>query len=382
METKTVNGEALFPEGYPARCDVSHEELVEMKERFFDEDDDFGQYVDSGWPPRDDQGNVYPIFFDTEEVDDRGKIRDHNWYPYDPFGGNLEPITREELGACNAPMQDWRNRYPEVRFCGRPTNMKGGEYDYCSLHKGRKEVTQTAEEAVQTGLYVQSVDHLYEKLSPWKKLIGWGTFESLMGESAHTFAPEYEERTLDFSDEPFQPDGVDDDGVFEVKFGYPTDHVQRALALYVAAMKTVTMITVQPKVMHEDREAGEGMMEERGVQHAQLTAPPSEHDSSPQQFETIEGWEEHHLNLPLSRVISDQPKLLEMGGVSTDPTAESNDNVDADDIVLELQADVDGVDTVEGGTDPNAFEDYEAESEKMLEKADSHGESSDKADGN
>jgi hypothetical protein len=235
---------------------------------------------------------------------------------------------------------------------------------------------ETAEEAMQTGLWARSIDHYYTKLDPLKKLFGWGTFESLMGESTHQFAPEYEPREFDFSeadiDERFWPEGVDEDGLLEVRCAYPTEHGDRAVALYVAAMMSVQMISVQPRIMYEDREAGEGMMESRTIEHAQLTAPPSEHDPTDQQFKTLETWSEHHLNLPLSRLVTDRPKLLEYGGVTSD--AEDSGSVSDEEIVMEIQADVEDesvtTEVGEGSQDPNLLgsdeTEYMSESEMIV----------------
>lgn len=357
------------PEEYPARCDVSRTDLERIRERFLDDEDPFAERIDTGWPPEDSAGNVYPIWFEADDLTERGDLLDHNGNHYKAFSGNLEPIEREEWGACNAPLSYWRERYPNIRYCGRISNSYDEEYTYCPTHKGRDNVMKSAEEHIQTGLWTKTVDHLYEHVGPWKKLVGWGTFESLMGESAYEFGVEYRARTFDFSDEPVQPDDADDEGQLHARCGYPTQHADPALSLYVAAMMGVQMISVQPRVMFEDREAGEGMMESKTVEAAQLTAPPSEHDPSPQQFETLETWSEHHLNLPLSRLVTDRPKLLERGGVSTE-AAEADDGVSQDDITLEIQADPEGIDTTEGGSDPNALgDDYTAESEKIAASA-------------
>jgi len=126
---------------------------------------------------------------------------------------------------------------------------------------------------------------------------------------------------------------------------------------------SVQMIQVQPTIMAED-EDGEGMMEEKQVTNAQLRSPT---ESNPDQYwKTIESWQEHHLNIPFSRLVSDHPRLLERGGVDTDPESES-DGVSGDDIVLEIDADPDGVETTDEGTDPNVFadEDYESPSERI-----------------
>jgi len=128
----------------------------------------------------------------------------------------------------------------------------------------------------------------------------------------------------------------------------------------------VQMITVQPRIMFEDEDEGERMMESKTIETAQLTAPPSEHDPSPQEFKTLETWSEHHLNLPLSRLVTDRPKLLERGGVGVDAD-DKNETMAGDDLVLEIQADHEGTETGDGGTDPNAFEDYKSESERIVE---------------
>lgn len=350
---------------YPADVSISDDEYRELKAALTS-NDDWKCYVEE-WPPTDAAGNAYPLWFTVDELNERGELIDSFNNNYNPFAGNRQPVSDDDITRCNTPLKNWRERYPSIRFCGQMLDVYDDDYTYCYIHKGRDNVN-TAEEQIQTGLHVKSLDYLYEKLSPWKKLVGWGTFESLMGESNYEYGVEYEPRRFDFSDEPFVPDGADEDDVLDVKCGYPTQYNANALYLYVAAMQTVQLISVQPKIMREDREAGEGMMESRQIETAQLTAPPSEHDPSPQEFKTIETWGEHHLNLPMSRLIKDQPRLLEMGGVDTDPDSES-DTASADDLVLEIEADPDAVETTEDtGTDPNQLgDDLTAESERILE---------------
>jgi len=356
------------PATYPAPCDISQKELKRLKEYFEDDETDLGVSVHGGWPPTDELGNAYQIWFTVDDLDARSRLLDSNWNPYPPFSGNLEPVERDEWTCCNAPLNNWRDRYPSLRLCGAitKTDENGDRYDNCRTHK-RPATMKSAEEQLQTGLFTKTVDHLYDKLSPWKKLIGWGTFESLMGESTYEYGVEYREDTLDFSESEYKPADVDEDDILSLKMGYPTQRIDGALSLYVAAMKTVQLITVQPRIMYENVEEGEGMMESKTIEKAQLTAPPSEHDPSPQQFKTIETWNEHHLNLPMSRLITDRPKLLERGGVVTDPE-DDTDEVGADDIVLEIDASPDEVDTKEDtGTDPNQFDDYQSKSEEIVD---------------
>lgn len=365
---------ATSTDAYPARCEITDDQLRTLYKRFVDEDDAFGQGASESWPPKDDNGIVYPLVFTPEELNDDGTLDCPNYSnTYKPFGGNLSPLeSREDSGMplCNAPLSNWRDRYPEIRYCGSTVNNV--EKPYCFVHRGREDLMQTAEETLQTGVGVQSIDRFYRNVGPWKRLLAWGTFESLMGESTHNFGVEYEPKTFDFSECAEVPPSATADDELTVKCGYPTQYTDAAISLFVAAMKTVQMIAVQPKIVAANGD-DEGVMERRVVQNAQLTAPPSEHDTSPQQFKTLEGWEEHHLNLPLSRIVRDRPKLLERGGIDTSVDSESS-NV-SDDVVLEIEADIDDVAedaTVAeeaGGTDPNynnvGQNEFQTETEKI-----------------
>lgn len=363
-------GPCETPQTYPNRCDCSTEELRELKDFYESDDNQLSRGCSDDWPPRDRSENVYPIFFTPDELNDDGKLTDSNGSVYPPFSGELEPLQGMESPICNFPLQKWRDRYPEVRYCGQYCQRSGKDDYHPNCYNHRNMSPKTAEAHLQSGMYTKTVDHMYDSLNPWKKLVGWGTFESLMGESEYEYAPEYEERNLDFSEEPIIPDDCDEDGILTVKMGYPTDHGDRALSLYVAAMKTVQMIAVQPQIMEENPEEGVGMMEAKTVESAQLTAPPSEHDPSPQQFKTLETVGEHHLNLPLSRLVTDRPKLLEYGGVPTDASAETDDDIDADEIVLEIEADPDNVQNEDKDpSDPNQFRDLTPESERIKEAA-------------
>ena len=363
-------------EDYPASCTVSVDELNELVSRFHDDDDGYGSRIDQQWPVEDNEGNVYPIFYTADEVDQKGRLTDQNGTTYRPFSGNLEPTSYDNRGVCNTPLNNWRQRYHRIRYCDQLTI---GDNTFCSTHNRvdpsgmptMKDTEtlgelQSAEELMQTGLSVQTLDHYYSNVDPVKRLLGWGDFEALMGESSYEFGVEYEPKTFDFSDSTVKPQGIDEDDQLTVKCGYPTEHVDRALSLFCAAMMGIQMITVQPRIMHEDEDAGQRMMETKTIEHAQLTSP-TEADPS-QDYKTLETWSEHHLNLPLSRIIRDRPDLLEYGGVGVD-VEDGSDTIDEDDVVLEIQADAENVETVDGGTDPNAFEGNKAPSEEIVDKA-------------
>ena len=367
----------LTPQQYPARCDCTEEEYRELIERFAGtERRTFGESLDQEWPPTDQAGNVYPIFFTPDDLNKDGNLEDTNGDDYRPFTGNIEPVAHHgEYDRCGTPVAKWRQRYPSVRYCKAPA-FDG--MTFCLKHRNRIDPTNlptmadetldnlgSAEELMQTGLFTQTIDHFYSNLDPLKKLVGWGTFESLMGESSYEFGIEYEPRKFDFSEADVQPEGVNEDGILTVKCGYLTQHVDPALSLYVAAMMGLQMVTVQPRIMYENEAEGERMMETKTVEHAQLTAPTENNPS--QDFQTLETWTEHHLNLPLSRLVTDRPKLLERGGVGTDAD-EGSDSISGEEIVFDIEASPDGdIETTEDtGTDPNAFDGMEAASEEIV----------------
>jgi len=373
---------SLTPDSYPGECTVTAEALQEVKDTLTDpSNDDWKSYVED-WPPSDRAGNVYPIFFTVDELNSRGEVVDSNGNNYNPFAGVCSPVVNDSETAdyCNTPLNNWKERYPNIRFCDQIV-VKAVDRDLCHVHKGRTtETMRTAEDYTQSGFFHKTIDHLYADLTPWQRLFGWGVYESLMGDSSYDFAVEYRPHTFDFSDEVLRPDDCDDDGLLDVKCGYPTEHQDPALSLYAAAMMGVQMVSVQPKIMRtETDETGEEtsrMMESKTIESAQLTAPPSKHDPSPQQFKTLETWSEHHLNLPLSRLVNDRKKLLKMGGVSTDPDEQAEEISDSD-IVVEIEADGDTIETTDDtGTDPNGYavDGVESQSQKIVDSTNGDGE--------
>lgn len=314
-----------------------------LKERFEDEDDACGRKCHSDtWPPKDANGNEYPLdWFDVDDLSKRGELYDSNYRAYSPFAGNLEPVE----GKCNSFLSNWRERYPSVRYCGQfvaGSDVEGGSDLFCNVHKGQEGFVKTAEETLQTGAYTKTVDHHYDKLGPWERLLGWGFFESLMGESSYDFAEEYDTKTFDFSESEVSPTGVDEEGELTVQVARPTAKLDPSTALLVAAFDTVAIINVQVEVMRSDTE-DQKMLSSKETSNASLTSP-TEVDPS-QEWKTLEEWSEHHLNLPLSRLISDRKDLLERGGVTSD-VDESAGTQNVDSLTLNVPTD-------EGDVAPN-----------------------------
>jgi len=142
------------PEGYPAQCDTTAEDLTRIRERVLDDEDRLGKWTEDGWPPRDKNGIVYPIFFDADEVTESGWLKDDRGNDYDPFAGNLTPRPDSDTHTfCNTPLDGWKGRYPEIRYCGRFTSSTLGDtqHTYCNKHQKRNAGNrQTAEEHLQT----------------------------------------------------------------------------------------------------------------------------------------------------------------------------------------------------------------------------------------
>lgn len=323
-------------------------------------------YADDIEEITDQVGNSYPTdSFDESDLDENGYLTDERGRQYDPFGGNRVPAD----GRCNALLQAWEDRYDEPRYCSQFVHGSSGEYFYsgfCPVHKHREALMKTAEEALQSGAYAQSIDHLYEGVSGWHRLIAHGTFEYLLGESIYEYAPEYEPKKFDFSDAEMQPDFADADGEAELKVAYPTDHGDRALGLWQAAMDRVNMLTIKAVVSE-----GDHPLESKTTEHAQLTAPPSEDTpdqfKEQQHFKTIEEWTEHHLNLPYDRLVRSHDKHLEYGGVGVD-VDDGTQDMNVDEIVLDVSADPEEVESSDMVDDPNSYED-QPESETILEHA-------------
>jgi len=174
-----------------------------------------------------------------------------------------------------------------------------------------------AKEMLQHGAYTKTREHLYDKCDVWNKVLMHGLFESLLAESVHEFSTEFEEREFDFSDEDDVPPQANDDDILLLEVPHATEKLDKAKALWCAAVDTVKAINVNAKI-------AEDMMEVESTEHAQLTSPTEEDPS--QTFKTLTEKKEHHLNLAYSRLIRDKKELLSYGGVVTGTEADEESN--------------------------------------------------------
>lgn len=230
---------------------------------------------------------------------------------YDEDAGSTTPVE----GRCNAPLRHWESRYGELRYCTclKESVFNDVDHDYCKVHSGRHALEMRAQEALQHGFYSKTVDHHYDKLDAWEKTVVHGLFESLMGDSHYEFSPEYETKVMDYSECDLVPSVADEDDTLELDVPYPTEKGDRAMSLMVASCMTLTAMDMQGTIM--DSTGGTGMGEATTNAEAEYVGYD---ESSSKTFETLEELEEHHLNLPLSRVTRDRKELLKYGGVNID----------------------------------------------------------------
>jgi hypothetical protein len=259
---------------------------------------------------------------------------DSNGYPYNPEAGSRSP----QDGRCNAVLTNYAERYGERRYCGAlPMAEIGADVDHgrCNNHAAQAQDATTAEEMLQHGAASKSRDHTYRGLDPWDKLLVHGVHESLLGDSTFDFAPAHELKEFDFTNADIEPrSGHVDGSVYRFSVAHATQHIDRAMALWAAAVDGV-------KMMNVNAEIAEDAMSVESVEQAQLTSP-TEADPT-QEFRTIETLKEHPLNLAYSRLARDRKELLQYGGVVVDgATSDDSAVVEGLDALTVVQADSGG----------------------------------------
>lgn len=254
----------------------------------------------------------YTIFYSDGEwfgLDDRGQFRlmqgarehpenNSDDYNYDPCGAVLD-CSYERYGE---------KRYCEAMAVGNFDTDKEYENDnLCKKHQGRNELMEQQEKNAKHLAFVKSYENIFQYLSAHKQLFAVETFKSLAEESKYEFEPETEYLEGDSSDSDLF--GGD---TFQMEFPVPTEHVSRAKALWFAALDYVRI---------------ENILEEQFRVAAEETGPDGEPLTVGERTtivtvtengQEIEDKDEHHLNLPLSRIQKDYERHLEVGGVSHD----------------------------------------------------------------
>lgn len=240
--------------------------------------------------------------------------------PPDPDDYNYEP--------CGAVLKYTWDRFGERRYCEGMaiSNFMSDDGDndhidreypqFCKHHQTRGAIMDhVREEQAKHLTFAASFETLFEYLDAHKQVLAIEMFSSLLEESSYDYDPEYVVKEIDVEQSDLFP-GMD---TAHVDFPVPTEHKVRAKSLYFAALNYVQM---------------ENIMEEQFRVAAQETGPEGEPLSVGERTSIItvtddgreiEDKEEHHLNLPLSRIQKDYERHLKVGGVETGEYEEVSD---------------------------------------------------------
>ncbi|UBF23155.1 hypothetical protein M1M34_gp004 [Haloarcula tailed virus 2] len=225
---------------------------------------------------------------------------------YDADAGSVEPME----DRCQAVLVHTFERYGEKRYCTRlPEScfIDDGS-DFCKTHKSREKLMDQQKENFKTGAFVKSYTSLFGYLDPHKRIVVIELFGELLQDSMYDFEVEYITESIDLSN----VDWADTDSV-NVNFPLPTQNRQRAKYLWVAALEGIKMEAIEYKIFEDAFSAAEYGLAER-----EITVTANE-------FGQVTDAGEHHLNLPLSRVIKDHKDLMKLGGVNPDIMGENDE---------------------------------------------------------
>lgn len=292
-------------------------------------------------------------FPDDFDVDYRVFESDGEWYGQDEHGefkldaGSPEPVDPDDYNydPCGAVLRHSYSRFGEARYCEgmAVSNFSkhhdiDREYDqFCKHHQTRGAIMEhTRDEKAKHLAFASSFETLFEYLDPPKKVLAVEMFASLLDESKWDFDPEFVVKEIDTS----KSELFEDTDSVHIDFPVPTERPARAKSLYFAALNYVQM---------------ENIMEEQFRVAANETGP----DGKPlamgerstvvtvtEDGDVIEDKEEHHLNLPLSRIQKDYERHLKVGGVEVGGDETEVSDAEAREWVL----------TVESGQDDPAPE--------------------------
>lgn len=241
---------------------------------------------------------------------------------YKPDAGSPHPVESDDVGyePCNAVLKYTFERYGERRYCTGMAVSNFGDAanydhpDFCKHHQARAALMKQHEDSFKTGAHSKSHKHLFQHLPPHKQLIANDLYKSLLGESSYDFETEETTIEIDVEDSDFAPDA----DVLVLDHPVPTEHEIRGKALWFAALDFITMENIreeQFRVAAEETHEGRSLAIGERVKTVTVTEDGRE----------IEDTDEHHLNLPLSRIQKDYEQHMKFGGVEYDPEGDNGD---------------------------------------------------------
>lgn len=236
--------------------------------------------------------------------------------------GDEHPETGEEVKyhPCNAVLRHSYERYGEKRYCTgmavKNFTKHGVETDYeqddfCRHHQSRAHFHDQQEKLFTTGAFAESCEHVYQYMEPHKKLLAVDWYRGLLNESHYDFNAKTVDDMIDTTDSD-----ITEAPSMVLPIPVPREHKPQAVTLWFAAINFV-----QIQNIHEEQF--------RAADEEGLAVGEKTFEKETESGEVMEVIDEHHLNLPLSRIQKDYEQHLKFGGVSTEAD-EDGDSVPED----------------------------------------------------
>lgn len=289
-----------------------------------------------------------------------GEIKQDEHGEYDEDAGSPHPVDPDEVNyePCNAVLRHTWSRYGERRYCSgmAVSNFeKHAETSYehpqfCKHHQSRAELMKRHEDAFKTGAHAKSHEHIFQHMPPHKQIIANDLYKSLVAESTYDFEMEEVELEIDVSRHDFAGPEVD---VLVLDHKVPTEHQMRAKALWFASLDFMTVQSIKEE---QFRVSAEEDYEGRSLAVGERTTLISGENGP------VEITDEHHLNLPLSRVQKDYERHLQFGGVEVESEASGGD-MSVRDFVLEVEPDEEEMQPESKSSDSSPLTEIEAPDE-------------------
>lgn len=238
---------------------------------------------------------------------------EHGEYKTD--AGSSHPVDADEVGyePCNAVLKYTFERYGERRYCTAMAVSNFGDaanYEYpqtCRSHQVRSALMEDHARKHTTGAHATSHKHVFEYMPSHKKLMANDLYASLLEESTYDFETETTELSIDVTESDF----VEDVDELILDHEVPTAHRIRGKALWHAALDFVTMESIKEE---QFRVSAEESHDGRSLAVGETTTVVSVTDDGREITDT----DEHHLNLPLSRMTKHYKEHMKFGGVEYD----------------------------------------------------------------
>lgn len=233
---------------------------------------------------------------------------------YDEDAGSKHPVDPDEVAyePCNAVLKHTWSRYGERRYCsGMAVGNFGDAANYeheqfCKHHQQRAALMKRHAEQMTTGAQAKSHEHLFQHLEPHKQVLANDLYASLLDESTYSFETETVELEIDVSDDDFAGDA----DTLVLDHPVPSERKMRGKALWHASLDFLTMESIRQE---QFRVAAEESFEGRDIAVGERVGVVGVSETGP-----VRDVEEHHLNLPLSRITKNYKDHMTFGGVEYD----------------------------------------------------------------